>query len=110
MNLINVLIKDGDRIINWDFLANTNLAYILGRFAFKPVPGSVTAGGQQIPDDRLNKTTLAQCTQEIAPTGEQMRVVITLKSVKPPAKPKPPVEGEIIPFKPISLEETANVC
>lgn len=90
-NMINVLIKDGNRTVNWDCYPDRTIWDILKEFQFRPVIGSVKVGGEEIPQGRIGGMKLSDCCQEISPDGKQMRVVITLKSV--PEK-KPAVKKE----------------
>jgi hypothetical protein len=84
-NMINVLIKDGNRTVNWDYFDDSYVQNLLDRHKFRPVNGTVRIGGLE-PDKPLNKLKLSECVQEVSPDGYQMRVRITLVSVKP--KPK----------------------
>ena len=84
-NMINVLIKDGNRIINWDYRLDKTIGEILTENDFRPVPGSIMVGGYLSIVDP-NAGTLADCPQTPAPDGKGMRVTITLKS-QPEKKP-----------------------
>ena len=84
--MINVLIKDGNRTVNWDYSENKTVAEILKDNDFRAVPGSIMVGGYlSVEDPAAGK--LADCPQIPAPDGKGMRVVITLKS-QPEKKPE----------------------
>ena len=88
-NMINVLIKDGNRTVNWDYYPDRTIGDILLENGFKPIPHTVNVKGLDFPCPRGELNTairLSDCPQEISPDGKQMRVVITLKSV-PEKKP-----------------------
>ena len=82
---VNVLIKDGNRVCNWDFPVQTSVGRVLEWFCFTPVPGSVRAGSMDCGKD-LEKIRLRDCPQELSPDGISMRVNITLRSKKPAVK------------------------
>ena len=83
--MINVLIKDGNRTVNWDYSENKTVAEILKDNDFRPVPGSIMVGGY-LSVEKPAAGRLADCPQIPAPDGKGMRVVITLKS-QPEKKP-----------------------
>jgi len=78
--LINVLIKDGNRTVNWDYHPNKTVGLILSENEFRPLPGTVGVKGLDTLGQQLGALRLSECPQEITPDGKQMRVVITLKS------------------------------
>jgi hypothetical protein len=86
-NMINVLIKDGNRTVNWDYSENKTVAEILKDNDFRPVPGSIMINGC-LSVENPAAGRLTDCPQIPAPDGKGMRVVITLKSQpeKRPAK------------------------
>ena len=88
-NMINVIVKDGNRTVNWDYFPDKTIAEILEENGFKPVPGTVRVVGHQkfAPLANLKLWQLSDYDQEISPDGKQMRVVITLKS-QPEKKPE----------------------
>ena len=77
---INVLIKDGNRTVNWDYHPNKTVGAILEETEFRPLPGTVGVKGLDMFGPQIGGLRLAECPQEIAPDGKQMRVVITLRS------------------------------
>ena len=108
MEIINVMIKDGQRTVNWDFPDNTNIAYVLGRFKFKPVPGSIKACGVDVPNPSL--VQLKDCVMEMNPSGThdgvKKRVRITLTSAKTETK-----QSKIVNFSAFKeLEDSGDVC
>lgn len=78
--MINVLIKDGNRTVNWDYSEDKTIAEILKDNDFRPVPGSIMVGGYlSVEDPTAGK--LADCPMRLVPKSKHMmRVVITLKS------------------------------
>ena len=83
--MINVLIKDGNRTVNWDYSENKTIAEIMKDNDFRPVLGAIMVGGYlSVEDPKAGR--LADCPQIPAPDGKGMRVVITLKS-QPEKKP-----------------------
>ena len=86
--MINVLIKDGNRTVNWDYYPDKTIGDILQENGFKPIPGSVKVAGHQnfAPLANLQLWKLSDFEQEVSPDGKQMRVVIKLKSI-PEKKP-----------------------
>ena len=89
-NMINVIVKDGNRTVNWDYFPDKTIMEILEENGFKPVPGTMKVQGLCFPCHRgeVNPALrLSDCPQDITPDGKQMRVVITLKS-QPEKKPE----------------------
>ena len=84
-NTINVLIKDGNRIVNWDYSENKTVSEILKENDFRPVPGTIMINGC-LSVENPAAGRLADCPQIPAPDGKGTRVVITLKS-QPEKKP-----------------------
>ena len=84
-NMINVLIKDGNRTVNWDYYPDRTIWDILRENGFRPVPGTIKVGGVPLTFDP-SAHRLSGCPQEVSPDGKQMRVRITLKS-QPEKKP-----------------------
>ena len=83
--MINVLIKNGNRTVNWDYSEDKTIEEILKHNDFRPVNGSIMVGGYlSVEDPKAGR--LADCPQIPAPDGKGMRVVITLKS-QPEKKP-----------------------
>ena len=77
--MINVLIKDGNRTVNWDYSDNKTVLEILKENDFRPVSGSILINGC-LSVENPAAGRLADCPQIPAPDGNGMRVVITLKS------------------------------
>lgn len=103
-----MIIKDGQRTVNWDFPDNTNIAYVLGRFKFKPVPGSIKACGVDVLCP--SEMQLKDCVMEINPTGThdgvKKRVRITLTSAKTETK-----QSKVVHFSAFKeLEDSDDVC
>ena len=103
-----MIIKDGKRTVNWDFPDNTNIAYALGRFKFKPVPGSIKACGVDVPNPSL--VQLKDCVMEMNPSsthdGVKKRVRITLTSAKTDTK-----QSKVVHFSAFKeLEDSGDVC
>lgn len=84
--MINVLIKDGNRTVNWDYSEDKTIEQILKDNDFRPVPGSIMINGY-LSLENPAAGRLADCPQIPAPDGKGMRVVITLKS-QPEKKPE----------------------
>lgn len=84
--MINVLIKDGNRTVNWDYSEDKTIEEILKHNDFRPVNGSIMVGGYlSVEDPKAGR--LADCPMRLAPKSKHMmRVVITLKS-QPEKKP-----------------------
>lgn len=83
--MINVLVKDGNRTVNWDYNENKTVSEILKDNDFRPVPGSIMINGC-LSVENPAAGRLADYPQIPAPDGKGMRVVITLKS-QPEKKP-----------------------
>ena len=83
--MINVLTKDGNRTVNWDYSENKTIAEILKENDFRPVSGSIMINGC-LSVENPAAGILADCPKIPAPDGKGMRVVITLKS-QPEKKP-----------------------
>ena len=49
----NVLIKDGNRTVNWDFPAYSSVLDVLQLWHFDWEPDSVTINGKPVPDETL---------------------------------------------------------
>ena len=84
--MINVLIKDGNRTVNWDYSEDKTIGEILKHNGFRPIPGAIMVGGYlSVVDPAAGR--LADCPMSLAPeSNHMMRVVITLKS-QPEKKP-----------------------
>ena len=78
-NMINVLISDGNRTVNWDYFPDKKVKEIIEQNGFRPIPWTIKIGGQEPPRDMI--LLLSDCPQEVSPDGQQMRVRITFKSV-----------------------------
>ena len=83
--MINVLIKDGNRTVNWDYSEDKTIEEILKHNDFRPVSGSIMINGC-LSVENPAAGRLADCPQIPAPDGKGMLVVITLKS-QPEKKP-----------------------
>ena len=83
--LVNVLLSDGNRKINWDYWSDTTLQYIFKAHKVVPVMGTVRVGGVEIDTNvPLNKIKLSECPSENAPgMTNAKRVRISFESVKP---------------------------
>lgn len=90
-NTINVLIKDGNRIVNWDYRLDKTVGEVLKENDFRPVPGSIMINGC-LSVEKPAAGRLADCPQIPAPDGKGMRVVITLKSQ---SEKRPAVKKEV---------------
>lgn len=80
---INVLIKDGNRTVNWDYPPSKTIGTILAETGFHPVWGTVRVGGEEIEMMNIGSRRLLNCPQEITPDRKMTRVVITLESIRP---------------------------
>ena len=80
-----MIVKDAVRIVNWDYEPETQIEYIINQLQFKPIPGTVRAGDMEVRD--LSAVRLCDCPMERTPDGKQMRVRITMETVKPKKKP-----------------------
>ena len=78
--MINVLITDGNRTVNWDYDPNKVIGAILEETGFRPLPGSVGVKGLDTLGQQVGALRLSECPQEVAPDGKMMRVKITLRS------------------------------
>lgn len=83
----NVLITDGNRIVNWDFKADSSVREILQERGFEWEPGSVRVRGTTVPEDYLNHILIGY----IAWDG---RIVITMVPKKKEPKKKEEVAAE----------------
>ena len=90
--MINVLIKDGNRTVNWDYDENKFIGDILDENDFRPFPGTLTAGGKKV---EFATSRLVDYPHEMTPDGKQKRVVITMKPMpeKKPAVKKGAVDS-----------------
>lgn len=50
----NVLIKDGNRTVNWDFKADSTVREVLQLWKFEWEPDSVKICGKPVPDNMLD--------------------------------------------------------
>ena len=53
LNLINVIIYDGNRKVNWDFRDSKPLSEALGKFGFKWKKNSIRVNGHPVTDSLL---------------------------------------------------------
>ncbi|MBR0161917.1 MAG: hypothetical protein IJQ02_11640 [Oscillospiraceae bacterium] len=51
---INVMIMDGNRTVNWDFLTGKSVRNILEMWNFAWVPGTVRVNGSPVPEKELD--------------------------------------------------------
>ena len=121
-SIINVVATDGQRTVNWNFPANKTVSYVLDRFKFEPVRGTIRVGKFRI--NNPENTELRDCPYKDIPfEGESKKQVkITFESVKKPEKPKKPgkadeadeADGDIamktVPYSAFSEGGDGNVC
>lgn len=53
LNLVNVILYDGNRKVNWDFRDRTPLADALEKFGFKWRKGSIRVNGHAVAESKL---------------------------------------------------------
>lgn len=54
--MINVIIRDGNRTVNWDFPGSDTALEVLNRWHFEWEAESVSVCGMPIPEEMLNST------------------------------------------------------
>ena len=75
----NVVIKDGNRTVNWDFKADSSLREILQEHGFEWEPGSVKVCGTSVPEEQLHLMLMGYLTWD-------GRIVITMVPKKKEVK------------------------
>ena len=83
----DVLIKDGNRTVNWDFRADSSVRDILLDRGFEWEPGSVKVSGTEVPEEYLNHMLMGYLTWD-------GRIVITMVPKKKEQKKKEEVSAE----------------
>ena len=86
VRLVRIVIKDGNRTVNWDFPEEMALSEVLKRWDFKWEPDSVRVCGMPIPDNLLTESArhFAEAAAKMALyTGA---LWVTMKGI--PEKPK----------------------
>lgn len=83
----DVLIKDGNRILNWDFKADSSVRDILQEHGFEWEPGSVKVCGTSVPEEQLHLMLMGYLT--FGP-----RIIITMTPKKKEPKKKEEVTAE----------------
>ena len=83
----DVLIKDGNRILNWDFKADSSVRDILQEHDFEWEPGSVKVCGTPVSEEYLNHMLMGYLTWD-------GRIVITMVPKKKEPKKKEEVTAE----------------
>ncbi len=58
VRLVRIVIKDGNRTVNWDFPEEMGLMEVLNRWNFKWEPDSVRVFGMPIPDNLLTESVM----------------------------------------------------
>lgn len=83
--LVNVVIKDGNRIVNWDFAPSETIESVLKRWGFQWEPNSVVVCGLPLDDNMLDKP-LSKSIYVTSAIGQYTgRLFIKMKQ---PQKPK----------------------
>lgn len=83
----DVLIKDGNRIVNWDFKATSSLREVLQERGFEWEPGSVKVCGRPVTEEQLCLVVMGDLT-------DFYRIVITMAPKKKEPKKKEEVAAE----------------
>ena len=83
----NVVIKDGNRTVNWDFNADSSVREILQERGFEWEPGSVNVCGTSVPEEQLHLMLMGYLTWD-------NRIVITMTPKKKEQKKKEEVVAE----------------
>ena len=94
IRIVNVLIKDGNRIVNWDFSDKDTVLEILKRWNFKWVPDSARICGMPIPEELLSETVqhFVEASKQFNLYKDKLVVEIEGIPEKPPEKKKPEPE------------------
>lgn len=77
----DVLIKDGNRILNWDFKADSSVREILQEHGFEWEPGSVKVCGTSVPEEQLHLMRMGYLTW-----GNRIVITIVQKKKEPEKK------------------------
>lgn len=98
----NVLMKDGNRTVNWDFTSSSTIWQCLDKFRWTWKPNSVKVNGMSVKNNQLDQTLayMMALTKPDAVMQNNTRLTITML----PLPEKKPVR------KPKTGEEIRNVC
>ena len=83
----DVVIKDGNRTVNWDFRADMSVRDVLQESGFEWEPGSVKVCGTSVPEEQLHLMLMGYLTWG-------PRIVITMVPKKKEPKKKEEVVAE----------------
>ena len=84
----NVLVKDGNRTVNWDFNVNSTVRQVLQKFRWVWRPNTIKVNGKPLKNNQLD-ISLADliCGKDGTKPKNNERVTITL--IAPPEQKKP---------------------
>ena len=84
----NVLVKDGNRFVNWDFNVKSTVRQCLEKFRWQWKPNTVKVNGKPLKNNQLDISLVdLLCGQTGKEPTNNARVTITL--VAPPEQKKP---------------------
>lgn len=84
----NVLVKDGNRFVNWDFNVNSTVRQCLEKFRWQWRPNTVRVNGKPLKNSQLDISLVdLLCGKDGTKPKNNERVTITL--VAPPEEKKP---------------------
>lgn len=87
LNLVNVIIYDGNRKVNWDFRDGKPLMEAIGKFGFKWQKNSVRVNGHPVTDSLLyhNLGSFVEASERCGDYGGRLYVTM-VKPEKPEKK------------------------
>ena len=91
----NVLVKDGNRTVNWDFNVNSTVRQVLQKFRWVWRPNTIKVNGKPLKNNQLD-ISLADliCGKDGTAPKNNERVTITLIAPPEPKKPEKAVTKE----------------
>ena len=83
----NVLMKDGNRTVNWDFAGNSTVRQCLEKFRWLWRPNSVLVNGIPLKNDQLDR--MLKHMADLTMPGYENNARITITMIAPPEPRKP---------------------
>jgi len=82
----NVLMKDGNRTVNWDFTGNSTVRQCLEKFRWQWKPNTVKVNGYLLKNDQLDRMLKHMADLTMQDYQNNDRIVITLIAPPEPKK------------------------
>ena len=90
----NVLMKDGNRSVNWDFNSNSTVFQCLEKFKWTWKPNTVKVSGMSVKNDQLGRTLAYMMAQTNPDAVFQNNTRLTITMVPLPEKKRPRIDRQ----------------